>query len=186
MTSAAFAANPPAETQLTASAVSQNSGGSIPTLSAHGMSSRRTSPVVFMQRMLNRTRCAVDVSGSGSSAMCRGMSATGFATWNTALPAVVFRPVIANGSFTSTPAARGARASRSDCIHRIQLAARSDRHERPARRFIIYADSAPPHKMLSARAAAGVRRATMSALIVIFVFVIFQFLATSRPAFQAP
>jgi hypothetical protein len=51
-------------------------------------------------------------------------------------------------------------------------------------RFVIYADSAPPHKMLSA--AAGVRRATMSALIVIFVFVIFQFLATSRPAFQAP
>ena len=40
--------------------------------------------------------------------------------------------------------------------------------------------------MLSARAAAGVHRATMSALIAIFVFVIFQFLAASRPAFQAP
>jgi hypothetical protein len=37
--------------------------------------------------------------------------------------------------------------------------------------------------MLSARAAAGVHRATMSALIVIFVFVIFQFLAPSRRAF---
>jgi hypothetical protein len=40
--------------------------------------------------------------------------------------------------------------------------------------------------MLSMRAAAGVHRATMSAFIVIFVFVIFQFLAASRRAFQAP
>jgi hypothetical protein len=31
-------------------------------------------------------------------------------------------------------------------LHRIQLAERSDRHERPARRFVIYADSTPPHK----------------------------------------
>jgi hypothetical protein len=70
-------------------------------------------------------------------------------------------------------------------LHRIQLAERSDRHERPARRFVIYADSAPPHKSCLG-ATAGVHRTAMSALIVIFVFVIFQFLAASRRAFQAP
>src|SRR5208337_1508634 len=52
-------------------------------------------------------RYAVDVTGGGrSSAMSRRMSATTFAIWNTPLPAVVFGPVIANGSFTSTPAVR--------------------------------------------------------------------------------
>jgi hypothetical protein len=40
--------------------------------------------------------------------------------------------------------------------------------------------------MLPARAAAGVHRATMTALTVIFIFVIFQFLAASRRAFRAP
>jgi hypothetical protein len=60
-------------------------------------------------------------------------------------------------------------------LHRIQLAERSDRNKRPARRFVIYADSAPPHKSRRGRAAAGVHRAAMSALIVIFVFVIFSF-----------
>jgi hypothetical protein len=44
-----------------------------------------------------------------------------------------------NDSFTSTPAVRGARASRSVCIHRIRLAARSDCHGRLARRFVVYA-----------------------------------------------
>ena len=42
---------------------------------------------------------------------------------------------VCNEHSTSTPVVRGARAPRSDCIHRIRLTARSDRHERPARRF---------------------------------------------------
>jgi hypothetical protein len=40
--------------------------------------------------------------------------------------------------------------------------------------------------LIWARAAVGVHRGTMSALIAIFVFVIFKFLAASRRAFQAP
>ena len=105
-------------------------------------SSRRTSPVVFMQRMANRTRYAVDVTGGGrSSAMSHRMSATTFAIWNTPLPAVVFGPVIANGSFTSTPAVRCALNSghspTSSQLVKSTLSGRSDwcrNEEKPASR----------------------------------------------------
>jgi len=49
----------------------------------------------------NATHQGIRVMFDGSFAMSRRMSATTFAIWNTPLPAVVFGPVYANGSFTS-------------------------------------------------------------------------------------
>jgi len=59
-------------------------------------------------------RAANDAVGARiAAAMSRRMSATTFAIWNTPLPTVVSGPVIANGSFTSTPVKRGAGTRRS-------------------------------------------------------------------------
>ena len=66
--------------------------------------------------MANRTPYAVDVTGGGRSfATSRRMSALTFAIWNTPLPALVFGPAIANGSFTSPPAVCGAIMRRCRC-----------------------------------------------------------------------